>query len=122
MCSDNIFSVQFRSRLAQCQAGAKPSSLPTNARRAIDYHGGEEEVHMVARIPGVVAPAALFVAVPIVAFAQGYPSRPLHIVMSFPPAAATDIIGRYVAYELGETPGRQAKWAQATKVSGAGVH
>jgi tripartite-type tricarboxylate transporter receptor subunit TctC len=71
---------------------------------------------MAARIPGAVALAALFFAAPAVAFAQAastgsgqaYPSRPLRIIIPFPPGAATDITGRYVAYKLGDALGQQA--------------
>ena len=40
--------------------------------------------------------------------AQGYPAKPLRIIVPFPPGAATDIQGRYLAFKLGETFGQQA--------------
>jgi tripartite-type tricarboxylate transporter receptor subunit TctC len=50
--------------------------------------------------------AALAVASPV-AFAATYPSRPVRVVVGFPPGAATDIVGRLIAQSLGERLGRQ---------------
>jgi len=55
--------------------------------------------------------AALWTAllvVPAFALAQSYPSKPVRIIIPFPPGAATDITGRYVAQKLGETLGQLA--------------
>jgi tripartite-type tricarboxylate transporter receptor subunit TctC len=57
------------------------------------------------RVVGVVA--AVLLAVPGLAAAQAYPSKPLRIIIPFPPGAATDITGRYIAQKLGEAFGQQ---------------
>jgi tripartite-type tricarboxylate transporter receptor subunit TctC len=36
------------------------------------------------------------------AFAQGYPNKPVHVVITFPPGSATDIVGRVVTQKLSE--------------------
>jgi tripartite-type tricarboxylate transporter receptor subunit TctC len=36
------------------------------------------------------------------AFAQGYPNKPVHMIISFTPGSATDIVGRVVAAKLSE--------------------
>ena len=45
-----------------------------------------------------------------VAMAQGYPSRPVRLVVPFPPGAATDILGRLLAQRL------QESWGQSVVV------
>ncbi|MSQ54401.1 MAG: tripartite tricarboxylate transporter substrate binding protein [Betaproteobacteria bacterium] len=48
---------------------------------------------------------ALLLALPLLAFAQ-YPNRPVRLVVPFPPAGATDIVGRIVAQKLTERLGQ----------------
>src|SRR5512134_1496381 len=55
-----------------------------------------------------VVAAAVLLAVPGLAAAQAYPSKPLRIIIPFPPGAATDITGRYIGQKLGEALGQQA--------------
>ena len=56
----------------------------------------------------VAAFVAALAAAPGFVFAQAYPSKAIRIIVPFPPGAATDITGRYVAQKLGEALGQQA--------------
>jgi len=56
----------------------------------------------------VGAIAAILLAAPGLVAAQAYPSKPLRIIIPFPPGGATDISGRYIAQKLGEAFGQQA--------------
>ncbi|HMH18936.1 MAG TPA: tripartite tricarboxylate transporter substrate binding protein [Burkholderiales bacterium] len=61
--------------------------------------------------------AALFVCVPVTALAQGYPSRPVRVIVTFPPGGTPDIYGRVMSAEL------QKIWNQSVVVenrTGAG--
>ncbi len=54
--------------------------------------------------------AAGAVALPAVsraAFALDYPTRPVRIMVGFPPGAATDIVARLIAQSLSERLGQQ---------------
>jgi tripartite-type tricarboxylate transporter receptor subunit TctC len=48
----------------------------------------------------------LIVLSPAASFAQGYPDRPVRIIVAFPPGASTDIVARLVAGKLGESLGQ----------------
>ena len=50
---------------------------------------------------GRVLAACIFV-LPLTAFAQSYPSKPIRLVVPFPPAGATDILSREIARQLSE--------------------
>ena len=45
-------------------------------------------------------------ALPVLAAAQSYPARQIHIVVPFPPGGPTDVLGRVLGQSLGETFGQ----------------
>jgi tripartite-type tricarboxylate transporter receptor subunit TctC len=46
--------------------------------------------------------AALCLALPAIALAQGYPNKPVRLIVPFPPAGATDILSRELARHLSD--------------------
>jgi tripartite-type tricarboxylate transporter receptor subunit TctC len=50
---------------------------------------------------------AVALVIPGSVFAQQYPSKPVKIIVPFPPAGVTDIVGRLVAQKLSEKFGEQ---------------
>ncbi len=46
--------------------------------------------------------SALMLALPGAVCAQAYPAKPVHMMISFPPGSATDIVGRIIAQKLSE--------------------
>ncbi len=54
----------------------------------------------------LAAGAVALPAVSPVAFALDYPTRPVRILVGFPPSAATDIVARLVAQSLSERLGQ----------------
>jgi tripartite-type tricarboxylate transporter receptor subunit TctC len=55
----------------------------------------------------VAIAAALLVVSPTTASAEDYPSRPVRIIVPFPPAALNDMVGRAIATSLTERLGKQ---------------
>jgi tripartite-type tricarboxylate transporter receptor subunit TctC len=53
------------------------------------------------------AVALLLVTLASVAAAQGYPTRPVRLIIPFPPGGSNDIVGRMIAAQLGERLGQQ---------------
>jgi tripartite-type tricarboxylate transporter receptor subunit TctC len=54
-----------------------------------------------ALVMAILAAAAFSVA------AQGYPAKPLRMIVPFPPGGGTDILDRYLGLKLGEVLGQQ---------------
>ena len=73
----------------------------------MSYHDLEEEKRLNALTQAVVAVVAVLAA-PAPIAAQAFPSKPIRIIIPFPPGAATDITGRYVGQKLDEALGQQA--------------
>jgi tripartite-type tricarboxylate transporter receptor subunit TctC len=67
----------------------------------------EEEKHMSTRVQVAGSLGALLLALSCVVAAQTYPSKPMRLIIPFPPGGATDIAGRYVAQKFSESFGQQ---------------
>ena len=50
--------------------------------------------------------AALLVCLPLIAFGQDWPSRPIRFILPFPPGGGTDILGRLIAERLSANLGQ----------------
>ena len=55
----------------------------------------------------LVKAAALALALTASAGAQDYPSKPIRLIIPFPPGGSNDVVGRMVAQQLGERLGKQ---------------
>jgi tripartite-type tricarboxylate transporter receptor subunit TctC len=79
-------------------------------RRLLVHRGNERRLvtqHPRRRILTLAAGAAALPAVSHIARAQAYPSRPVRIIVPFPPASAADIVARLMGQWLSERLGQQ---------------
>ena len=51
--------------------------------------------------------AAVLLALSVPAAAQDYPTKPIRLIIPFPPGGSNDVVGRMIALQLGERLGRQ---------------
>ena len=58
------------------------------------------------RFKTLVAAAVLALAATGAALAQAYPSKPVRMVVAYPPGGATDVIARKLAQKLSEQTGQ----------------
>jgi tripartite-type tricarboxylate transporter receptor subunit TctC len=58
-------------------------------------------------LPILLAVAVGAVALPGTSLAQGYPSKPIRLIVPYPPGGPTDFVGRAVAQKLSESLGQQ---------------
>src|SRR5262249_4147407 len=82
------------------------SALPPMARTTTGGEKATKERPEMRRFIRIVALAVALV-IPGWAFAQQYPSKPVKIIVPFPPAGVTDIVARLVAQKLSEKLGEQ---------------
>ncbi len=59
------------------------------------------------RFIGLAGSVAAVAAAPRIARGQGYPARPVRVIVPFTPGGAVDIIGRIIAQRLSESMGQQ---------------
>jgi tripartite-type tricarboxylate transporter receptor subunit TctC len=76
--------------------------------RPMQPAGNREENMQRRHVLGLLGGTASGLAAPAIVRAEGkYPDRPVRLVIPFPPAGPTDIIGRMVADKLGPALGQQ---------------
>jgi tripartite-type tricarboxylate transporter receptor subunit TctC len=60
-----------------------------------------------SNLRAVLAAACLVLAGTGLAAAQNYPSRPVRLIIPFPPGGSNDVVGRLIAIKLGDRLGKQ---------------
>src|SRR6266542_5809103 len=55
----------------------------------------------------LLAAAGMLLALTTAAAAQEYPSKPVRLIIPFPPGGSNDVVGRLIATHLGERLGKQ---------------
>ncbi len=76
----------------------------TPAARALPPHARQRRRSIAA---AALAGTALWLAAPAATLAQDYPSRPIKMIVPYPPGGATDVIGRVMAQKLSTALGQQ---------------
>ncbi|MFL5064938.1 MAG: tripartite tricarboxylate transporter substrate binding protein, partial [Xanthobacteraceae bacterium] len=59
------------------------------------------------RICSLLLPAGLLLALATAVAAQDYPTKPVRLIIPFPPGGSNDVVGRMIATHLGEHLGKQ---------------
>jgi tripartite-type tricarboxylate transporter receptor subunit TctC len=57
-------------------------------------------------VRSLLAIAVILVALPIAAWAQAWPAKPLRLVVPYPPGGSTDLLARTIAQRIGENLGQ----------------
>ncbi len=61
----------------------------------------------VLRIAVVIVTALAAAVLPTSAAAQSYPSKPVRLIIPFPPGGSNDVVGRMIAFQLSDRIGKQ---------------
>src|SRR5256885_3091662 len=76
----------------------------------------------VPQMPGrgfaVAFAAACIAFAPVPAFAQGYPEKPIHVIVAFAPGGPVDVVARLVAVKLADILGQPVVLEKPPSTSG----